>query len=83
MDIGDPNALASLASAAGLDLPADTATDKRFDNQINTDLGITRQLRIDGVPFIVFAGQYAVAGAHLPDHIIPVIDAASTAKTDP
>ena len=83
VDIGNPNALASLASAAGLDLPAETATDQRLDNQINTDLGITRQLRIDGVPYMVFAGQYAVAGAHLPDHIIPVIDAAAAAKTDP
>ncbi len=82
VDIGNPDALASLASAAGLDLPADTATDQRFDNQINTDLGMTRQLRIDGVPFMVFGGQYAVAGAHLPDHIIPVIDAAATAKAD-
>ena len=82
VDIGNPNALTSLASAAGLDLPADTATDQRFDNQINTDLGITRQLRIDGVPYMVFAGQYAVAGAHLPDHIIPVIDAAAAAKTE-
>ena len=83
VDIGNPNALASLASAAGLDLPAETAKDQRLDNQINTDLGITRQLRIDGVPYMVFAGQYAVAGAHLPDHIIPVIDAAAAAKTDP
>ena len=83
MDIGNPDALASLANAAGLDLPADSATDQRFDNQINTDLGMTRQLRIDGVPYMVFAGQYAVAGAHLPDHIIPVIDAAAAAKTDP
>jgi predicted DsbA family dithiol-disulfide isomerase len=82
VDIGNPDALASLAHAAGLDLPADTATDQRFDNQINTDLGMTRQLRIDGVPFMVFEGQYALAGAHLPDHIIPVIDAATTAKTD-
>ena len=83
VDIGNPNALASLASAAGLDLPAETATDQRFDNRINTDLGITRQLRIDGVPYMVFAGRYALAGAHLPDHIIPVIDAAAAAKTDP
>lgn len=83
VDIGNPKALASLASTAGLDLPAETATDQRFDNQINTDLGMTRQLRIDGVPFMVFAGQYAVAGAHLPDHIIPVIDAAANVKTDP
>ena len=82
VDIGNPDALAGLAHVAGVDLPADTATDQRFDNQINTDLGMTRQLRIDGVPFMVFEGQYAVAGAHLPDHIIPVIDAATTAKTD-
>ena len=82
VDIGNPDALATIASAAGIDLPAYTATDQRFDNQINTDLSMTRQLRIDGVPFMVFAGQYAVAGAHLPDHIIPVIDAAATARAD-
>ena len=32
------------------------------------------QLRVDGVPYMVFAGKYAIAGAHMPEHIIPVID---------
>ena len=26
---------------------------------------------------MVFAGQYAIAGAHMPEHIIPVIDSIS------
>ena len=36
-------------------------------------------MRLDGVPFFVFAGKYAVAGAHLPEHLVPAIDAAAAA----
>ena len=42
--------------------------------QIADDLEMSRQLRVDGVPYMVFAGQYAIAGAHMPEHIMPVID---------
>ena len=42
---------------------------------------MSRQLRVDGVPYMVFAGQYAIAGAHMPEHIIPVIDGSISKPT--
>jgi len=29
------------------------------------------------VPYFIFGGKFAVAGAHLPEHLIPAIDAAT------
>jgi predicted DsbA family dithiol-disulfide isomerase len=53
--------------------PASLA-DPALDRQIANDIEMSRQLRVDGVPFMIFAGQYAIAGAHLPEHLIPAID---------
>jgi predicted DsbA family dithiol-disulfide isomerase len=38
---------------------------------------MARQLQLDGVPYFIFNEQYAVAGAHLSEHFLPVIDAAT------
>ena len=49
--------------------------------QIANDITMSRQLQVDGVPYVVFAGQYSIAGAHMPEHIIPVIDGCTTKRT--
>jgi predicted DsbA family dithiol-disulfide isomerase len=75
-DLGDERVLADIANNYGIKISADVLTDPRLDARINNDLDMTRQLRIDGVPFMVFGGKYAVSGAHMPNHMIPLIDAA-------
>ena len=45
--------------------------------QLEQDLFMARQFKIDSVPYFIFAEQYAVAGAHMPEHFLPVIDAAA------
>jgi len=76
-DLGDLDVLAEIARNEGAELSAEMLADPHLDQQIDTDLETTRQLRIEGVPFMVFGGKFAVSGAHTPDHIIPVIDAAA------
>lgn len=65
LNLGDREALASLAAEAGLDkeeavtvLNSDTYTD-----EVNTDIAASRRLGITGVPFFVFNGKYAISGA--------------------
>ena len=44
---------------------------------METHLATGNRMRLDGVPFFIFSGKYAIAGAHLPEHLIPAIDAAA------
>ena len=45
--------------------------------QLETDIARAHQLNLDGVPYFVFGEAYAIAGAHMPEHLIPAIDAAT------
>jgi predicted DsbA family dithiol-disulfide isomerase len=45
--------------------------------QLENNLATANQLRLDGVPYFIFDGKYAIAGAHQPEHLIPAIDAAA------
>ncbi len=76
-DLDDPVVLAAIATEQNIAISPDVLTDTDLGQQIENDLNMTRQMRIDGVPYMVFGGQYAVAGAHMPEHLIPVIDAAA------
>ena len=76
-DIGDPDIIAAIIDEAGVDIDLDTAHSTATQGQLEQDLFMARQLQLDGVPYFIFAEQYAVAGAHLSEHFLPVIDAAT------
>ena len=76
-DIGDDNELAKIAHEKGFTIDPARLADPALDRQIANDIEMSRQLRVDGVPFMIFAGQYAIAGAHMPEHLIPTIDGCS------
>ena len=73
-DIGDDNELIKIAHEQEFTIDPASLADPAFDRQIANDIEMSRQLRVDGVPFMIFAGQYAIAGAHMPEHLIPAID---------
>lgn len=75
-DISDPGLQAEICAEAGLnkaDLESQTANAK---NQLEADLQQGQGLNIDGVPFMVFQSRFSIAGAHPPDVLLNVIDAA-------
>ena len=68
-DIGAHGVLADLASEAGLDrdeVLRVLATDEHAD-EVDADIAWGRQLGIQGVPFFVLDGKYAVSGAQSPE----------------
>jgi len=77
-DIGDHHILNNIVEKKGLKLDLNEEICARIDKKMENDLNFAKQFRIDGVPYIVFEEQYSIAGAHKPEHIIPVIDAASS-----
>ena len=77
-DIGDPDIIAAIIDEAGVDIDLDTVHSRAIHHQLEQDLFMARQLQLDGVPYFIFAEQYAVAGAHLSEHFLPVIDAATS-----
>ena len=77
-DIGDPDIIAAIIDEAGVDIDLDTVHSNSTQRQLEQDLFMARQLQLDGVPYFIFAEQYAVAGAHLSEHFLPVIDAATS-----
>ena len=76
-DIGEPDVLQEIINTTGLDVDQKVAQSTATHRQLEQDLFIARQLQLDGVPYFIFAEQYAVAGAHVPEHFLPVIDAAA------
>ena len=74
-DIGDPNIITGIINQSGIDIDLDTVRSTAIHRQLEQDLFMARQLQLDGVPYFIFNEQYAVAGAHLSEHFLPVIDA--------
>ncbi|MEZ4301767.1 MAG: DsbA family oxidoreductase [Polyangiaceae bacterium] len=63
--IGDPEVLVRLASEAGLDAEQVRATlaSDSFSAEVRAEEREAREIGIQGVPFFVLAGRYAVSGA--------------------
>ncbi len=80
-DLGDEMELNKIAREQGVNIPPESLVDPALNRQIANDITMSRQLQVDGVPYVVFAGQYSIAGAHMPEHIIPVIDGCTTKRT--
>ena len=66
-----------LTGQSGVDIDLDKVHSTAIHRLLEQDLFMARQLQIDGVPYFIFNEQYAVAGAHLSEHFLPVIDAAT------
>ena len=82
-DLGDEMELNEIAREQGVNIPPENLVDPALNRQIANDITMSRQLRVDGVPYVVFAGQYSIAGAHMPEHIIPVIDGCTSKPAKP
>ena len=76
-DIGSPAVLDAIAATFGRPELIDAAMDDTVARQLATHLATGNRMRLDGVPYFIFGGKYAVAGAHLPEHLVPAIDAAA------
>ena len=76
-DISNPDIIAAIIDGTGVDIDLDTVHSTATQRQLEQDLFLARQLQLEGVPYFIFAEQYAVAGAHLSEHFLPVIDAAT------
>jgi predicted DsbA family dithiol-disulfide isomerase len=75
--IGEPAALARMASEAGLDAAevADLLASDLYGSEVRADEARARSLEITGVPFFVI-GRYAVAGAQSSDLLLRVVEKA-------
>jgi predicted DsbA family dithiol-disulfide isomerase len=76
-DIGEPQVLESIAAEFGRPKLIDAVADDTVARQLDTHLATGNRMRLDGVPYFIFGGKYAIAGAHLPEHLVPAIDAAA------
>ena len=77
-DLGDDEELREIAREQGVYISPESLVDPDLNQKIDNDIAMSRQLQVDGIPFVVFAGQYSIAGAHMPEHIVPVIDGSSS-----
>ena len=68
----DENFLKDLAKQYKLPFPPPKST----TTQIETDLSDAARLGIEGVPFFIFPGEFALSGAHPPQTFLPLFDAA-------
>ena len=81
LDIGDIDALAAVATDAGLDRTAARAhlAGGAGTAEVLADEQRARRGGIEAVPCFVIAGDYALAGAQDPEMFLPLFDLATTA----
>ena len=72
VDIGDDKVLAEMAANYGLSYPSED----RFHAAVEQDLMEASRLHVQGVPYIIVAGEWAISGAHAPESFQPLFDAA-------
>lgn len=71
-DIGDDAVLARIAEIHGISYPAPDAAMAKLEQ----DLVEVSRLGIQGVPFIIIEGEWAISGAHSPETFMPLFEAA-------
>jgi predicted DsbA family dithiol-disulfide isomerase len=76
LNVADHQVLANLAADVGLDRDAALAalTSGEFADAVAADIQQARQYGIQGVPFFVFAGKYAVSGAQPVEAFLQALD---------
>jgi predicted DsbA family dithiol-disulfide isomerase len=77
-DIGDPETLAEIAAATGLDAAAVHAylAGTEDDETIRSEDAFARQIGISGVPCFIIDRQYAISGAQRPEAFLEVFEIA-------
>ncbi len=79
LDIGDRGVLATIAAEAGLD--RDEALkfleSGELADRVRREIETAQELGIQGVPFFIFGGRYAVSGAEAPEVIADAMDKAA------
>ncbi|MEJ1936387.1 DsbA family oxidoreductase [Nostoc sp. NIES-2111] len=76
-DIGDHSVLAELAGSAGLDAATTAWLETDEDAQaVRDEIRMAQELGVQGVPFFIVAGKYALSGAQSAEVIGQVIDKA-------
>jgi len=80
-DIGDREQLVAVAVAVGLEeAPARAVlASERFGAEVSASQQLAGEYGIQGVPFTIFAGRYALPGAYPLDVVLEAIDAAPVA----
>ncbi len=76
MDIGDDTVLENIATKHGLKYSYSSDT----SNQLEEDLIEVNRLGIEGVPYTIIAGDWAISGAHTPETFMPLFDSALAKK---
>ena len=74
--IGDPDVLQRVAVDAGLDPDevAEVLASDRYADAVRADEQVAREIGIDGVPFFVIGGRYAVSGAQSADLLLQALE---------
>jgi predicted DsbA family dithiol-disulfide isomerase len=77
--IGEPDVLARLAIEVGLDADevAEVLAGDRYADAVRADEQLAAQLGINGVPFFVVGGRYAISGAQPAELILQALETAS------
>lgn len=75
-DIGEKDELTAIAASCGLDSKAFArfATDGNAINQVQSEDMLGRRIGIDGVPFFIVEGKYALSGAQEPEAFHKIFD---------
>jgi predicted DsbA family dithiol-disulfide isomerase len=75
-DIGDPEVLVAIAATAGVDPAAarERLASREAANAVAVEEEEGRRLGIQGVPFFVFAGRWALSGAQEPAQFVAALD---------
>ncbi|MGO4615869.1 DsbA family protein [Nocardia sp. 2YAB30] len=83
--VGDHDVLAELAAEVGLDRneALEALRSGAFADEVDADIALAQQMGISGVPFFVFAGQYAVSGAQPVEGFLQALNTAWAALTTP
>ena len=84
LNIGDYDVLADLAADVGLDRASALAAlaSGEFSDEVASDIALSRELGISGVPFFVFNGKFAVSGAQPVEAFLQVLDTAWKESAD-
>lgn len=77
-DIGDPIVLADIAGAAGMDrlLVLKLLSEGADKDTITREHQLAHEAGVSGVPFMIFDGKVAVAGAEPPERLVKALDKA-------
>lgn len=77
-DLGDPETLADVGAAAGLDrlLVLELLSEGVDDGAVRREHAAAVNGGVTGVPFIIFGGRVAVAGADSPERLALAVDRA-------